>query len=462
MSALRSALAFLVALPLAGCAVTSSARPSVAASQAKDEAHAMTAREAAENAEAVDAVSATGLGEVTQASAELEAIEAAASANGAVPAAREGARPARAEQASVTAEIDSDAPDDEASAEEEEDEDGVASADEGEASEPSAASAVNDGSTFPRYTADLSDETIAQLFKNDLKALGSVSVGFVEAGRVINAVPFPRDPDWIVVSPNTAWATQETIDYAVAAIRTVKAQYPEAHPLRVNNLSTSEGGWLRPHKSHQNGRDVDFAFYYPTVDPIREREREKYIDVEKNWALVKALVTQTDVQLILVDKRVQKVIYDHALAAGEDKAWLDSLFGPTAIIRHAKRHRDHFHVRFYNGRAQELGRRIAPLLAQRPDQNSTTHRVRSGDNLGKIARKYGTTVSAIQKANRMRTTFLRVGTVLRIPLRGPCTRCPVPPEVIVPPRKLPPAPVPVASNDAHDDEGSPSSVTGQR
>jgi hypothetical protein len=43
----------------------------------------------------------------------------------------------------------------------------------------------------------------------------------------------------------------------------------------------------------------------------------------------------------------------------------------------------------------------------------------------------------IMKANRMRKTFLHLGQQLRIPLRGPCTKCPLPPAVVVPPRRLP-------------------------
>lgn len=456
MSALRLALASLVALPLlAGCALTSSARPSATAAVAGALSGALAAEAAAEGPAQTggDDAMETGL---MLAGATGAALSTATDASGPVDVEERQVTRAHAARAPLAAADDAELADLGEDGDDAEEGDDAEDADEGEASEQAAAdlAALTAESTFPRYTRDLSDEEIAQLFKSDLRALGSISVGFVEAGRVINAVPFPRDPDWIVVSPQNAYGTQETIDYATAAIRAVKAQYPDAHPLRVNNLSTIEGGWLRPHKSHQNGRDVDFAFYYPTVEPIRVRDRENYIDVEKNWALVKALVTLTDVQMILVDRRVQKVLYDHALAAGEDKAWLDSIFKQTSIIRHAKRHRDHFHVRFYNARAQELGRRIAPLLAQRPDQNVTTHRVRSGDNLGKIARRYGTTVASIKSANRMRSDFLRVGVVLRIPLRGPCNRCPVTPEVIVPPRVLPPEPVPVASAEPSHSAGA--------
>jgi LysM repeat protein/murein endopeptidase len=309
--------------------------------------------------------------------------------------------------------------------------------DSGESTEGLATGVVPEG---PLYTAEISDEDLAKKWKDEIASLGSMAVGFVHSGRLVNAKRFPTGPDWIVVSPEVAWATEETVNYLTEAIRDVRARFPDAPPLRVNGISNKDGGYLRPHKSHQNGRDVDVGFYYPTVDPIREREREKYINVPLNWAFIRALVTKTDVQMVLVDRRVRQVIYNYALSIGEDKAWLDSMFndGPTGIVRHARRHRDHFHIRFHNPRAQELGRRVQPLLALQPEHNVTTHRIRNGDTLGGIALRYGSTVAMIKKANRMRSNFLRAGQRLAVPLRGPCTHCPVPPPFLLPPRRLPP------------------------
>jgi LysM repeat protein len=164
------------------------------------------------------------------------------------------------------------------------------------------------------------------------------------------------------------------------------------------------------------------------------------MDVALNWALVRALVTTGDVQVILIDKRIQAALYEHALSIGEDKAWLDSLFhaGPGSLLQHARRHRDHFHVRYYAARSQELGRRVHPLLASRPENNVMPYRIKNGDSLGRIAAKFGVTVSALKKHNGMKNTFLRAGRTITIPLRGPCTSCPVPPVVVVPPRRLPP------------------------
>lgn len=290
------------------------------------------------------------------------------------------------------------------------------------------------------YTRELTDEALADAWKKSPEALGSISMGFVEEGRLINGVPFPQGEAWTVVSPDATYGTQETVDFVSAAIRQVKSWYPDAPPLRVNQISAREGGYLRPHKTHQNGRDVDLGFYYPGGQTVRVREREKVMDVALNWALVKALVMTGDVQFILVDQRIQKVLFEHAKKAGEDPAWLESLFhsGRDSILQHARRHRDHFHVRYFNARAQELGRRVAPLLAERPEENIAMHRVRSGDTLGGIASRYGSSVSAIRKASGLTNNLLRIGRVLKVPLRKPCTTCPVPPPTIVPPRRLPP------------------------
>ncbi len=293
------------------------------------------------------------------------------------------------------------------------------------------------------YSADVSDEVLLENWVNDVPALGSISVGVTEAGRLINGVQVPAGEAWVVVAPDRAYGTQETIDFVTAAADAVRAQFADAPPLRINHIGLKNGGYLRPHQSHQAGRDVDLGFYYPPgVEPSRlPRHRFDVMDLPTNWALVKALLVTGDVQFILVDQRVQKKLYDYALREEkEDKAWLDRVFhaGVASLVRHARGHRDHFHVRYFAGRSQELGRRIAPLLAKQPEQNLVIHRVKSGDTLGALALRYNSGVKLIQKANGMSNTMLRVGRTLQIPLRGPCTKCPVPPQQVVPPRCLPP------------------------
>jgi len=66
--------------------------------------------------------------------------------------------------------------------------------------------------------------------------------------------------------------------------------------------------------------------------------------------------------------------------------------------------------------------------------------VKSGDNLTRIARRFGTTVQALREANQLRTDRIRVGDKLKIPAGAPRAEAParVEPPPFVPPN-LPPA-----------------------
>ncbi|MDP3504378.1 MAG: penicillin-insensitive murein endopeptidase [Myxococcales bacterium] len=293
-----------------------------------------------------------------------------------------------------------------------------------------------------RFTLDLSDDELARRWQEDPASLGSIAVGRPDEGRLINAMPFPDPGDgggWTVIVPDSCWTTQETADAIIGAANQLRAWFPDGAPVRVGQVSGPEGGFLPPHVTHQTGRDVDIGLFYPGPEPYRVKEREKVMDVAMNWAFVKAVVMHGDVQGILLDWRVQNVLYAYALKQGEDRDWLDSLFkAPRALFHHARRHRDHFHIRYLNPRAQELAFRLAPLMPQRPEENIALHRVVRGDTLSDIAVRYGSSVSRLKAANHLSNHLLRVRQVLRVPLRGPCTTCPVAPIPTVPPRRLPP------------------------
>jgi murein endopeptidase len=322
------------------------------------------------------------------------------------------------------------------------DKDDVAEASESVELEAASTGLPSDGSLL--YSTDLSDDELTQRFREAPSSLGTISMGLAEAGRVINSAQLPAGEAWLLVDPSKAFGTQETLDSLMRVARDVQSSYPAAK-LRINHLGKEGGGWLRPHQSHQSGRDADLGFYYREgVSPgAPTQTREKSIDLAMNWALVRSLIINADVQFILVDRRIQKVLYDYALAVGEKKVWLDKVFlGKDTLVKHCRGHRDHFHVRFFAPRSQELGRRLQPLLAAHTDENVVIHRVVKGDSLGKLAATFSSTVKLIQGANGLKSSALSVGRTLNIPVRGPCTKCPLPAPLVVPPRLLPPEPDP--------------------
>ena len=284
-------------------------------------------------------------------------------------------------------------------------------------------------------------EALLVAAQTDPAALGPLSIGTPDAGLLVNPLVFPEGPLWTVRDPSEAFATEETITFIKTAIEAVEARHPGSPRLVIGDLSNPSGGRLNRHKSHQAGRDVDIGFYYrrgETGSFLAARQRD--LDLPRTWALVRAFVTETDVDRIFVDRSLISVLYAHAVAEGEDRGWLDDVFGrggEKGILQHERRHKDHFHVRFFNPRAQERGRIVYPVLVEAgvAPPPMVKHRVKRGETLGSLARRYGTSASAIRAANGLRSSFLRAGRTYTIPIRKvPVDTGPV----VVPPRRLPP------------------------
>jgi penicillin-insensitive murein endopeptidase len=81
------------------------------------------------------------------------------------------------------------------------------------------------------------------------------------------------------------------------------------------------------------------------------------------------------------------------------------------------------------------------LVAQRKlpaPRQYIKHKVRKGQLLGSLAKRYGTTVQAIQRANGLRNTHIRAGKTYLIPKKGKA-QVSAPARVAIPARRLPPA-----------------------
>jgi penicillin-insensitive murein endopeptidase len=289
-------------------------------------------------------------------------------------------------------------------------------------------------------------ETLRLMIAADLGTLGSLSIGTPDAGALLGGQQMPEGPLWHIRNPAETWGTEETLAFLEGAIETVAARYPGSPRLLIGDISAPDGGRLNRHRSHQAGRDVDVGWYFldGEADTLRDG-RTTALDLDRSWALIRALVTQTDVERIFMDRSIQRRLYRHALASGEDPDWLAEIFQCVRgrnrpIVQHERRHRTHFHVRFYNRRAQEWGRAAYRPLAEAGlvPPPVIMHRARSGETLSGLAHRYGTRVSAIRRANGLRSTLIRAGRRYRIPVRLAAGA--VQPPVVVPPRCLPPAP----------------------
>jgi hypothetical protein len=117
--------------------------------------------------------------------------------------------------------------------------------------------------------AEPSDEELEKIARmprsispSDLEPNPSVSVGYPNRGLLRFGMRINDDRDLRVKvgSLDSRHGTGELVRLIESAAHEVAFRYPRAQ-LTVGDLSRPGGGRIRPHVSHQSGRDVDLGFY---------------------------------------------------------------------------------------------------------------------------------------------------------------------------------------------------------
>lgn len=291
--------------------------------------------------------------------------------------------------------------------------------------------------------ANLPAAELATVLKEHPEKLGSISVGKPSRGALINGVTPHECPALRLVAKDAAFGTDETVESLERVAARMQELFPGSSPLVIGHISDKDGGRLRPHLSHQSGRDVDLGFYYLDKPTWYRRANAKNLDLERTWALLRTLVTETDVEMIFLDQGLQGLLLDFAKKKETDHEWLELLFRGRGLelptIRHARGHATHLHVRFYSPRAQRLGHDLYPLLVEQslvpPIDTFQTYTAKKGDSLEKLSRLFGVSVKQLKLANGMKGNTLIAKQSYRIPLGKGVAPAPAPVEV--PPRRLP-------------------------
>jgi penicillin-insensitive murein endopeptidase len=194
------------------------------------------------------------------------------------------------------------------------------------------------------------------------------SVGVPHHGVLTVATELPTEGDGFVryrkLGPNH-WGNPRlvrAIEHAALAVETVR---PGGAPLIVGDLSAQTGGRIPRHQSHRTGRDVDLPWFMMTPEgipirnpgfipvgpdglaPIEDTGAFLRIDIPREWQLVKALITSTDVdvQWMFCSKDVEALLIDYARSRGEPPGLV--FRAETVLIEPSDSlpHDDHIHLR---------------------------------------------------------------------------------------------------------------------
>ena len=178
------------------------------------------------------------------------------------------------------------------------------------------------------------------------------------SGRRYKLVELEPGDGFVLANPKRNWGTRLAV-YQLSRIMAMYHQrYPDAMPVIIRDMSKKGGGILSGHNSHIDGRDVDIPLILNKVASVTDIDSDtvRTVDAEKTWFLLKALVNTCDTEFIFVDRKIQKLLLDHASLSGFPRRMLDLIFqGPSkklkGMVLHWPKHIDHFHVRFRQEKA---------------------------------------------------------------------------------------------------------------
>ncbi len=238
----------------------------------------------------------------------------------------------------------------------------------------------------------------------------SASIGKPHLGWLVNASRLEGN-DRIKVRDYSNYATEEAIEAIQTAVDAVHGAHPNTQQLFVGDLSRKGGGRLKRHLSHQSGRDADISYFFKGTQPgVFKKATPRSIDLARTWTFIESLVADDKVEILFVDYRLQQVLYKYAREEAKvPEAELARVFQypnglghRDCVMRHLRGHADHMHVRFRAPRAllaatEYIKKHGTAALRPLPRY----YKIRRGDSLWKVARKFRITVAKLTKWNKM-------------------------------------------------------------
>ena len=192
------------------------------------------------------------------------------------------------------------------------------------------------------------------------------SIGVPHEGMITDAVLLPRRGEGYGLLRNNArnWGNPRLVTAIERAARQVARARPGGARLMIGDLSARWGGEASGHRSHRTGRDADLLIYvltpegksiespgFPRFGPDGlarvDKGRFVRIDLEREWLLVKALVTmpEANVQWLFFARWLEALVIEYARARGEDEelVW----YAESVLLQpgDSEAHDDHLHLR---------------------------------------------------------------------------------------------------------------------
>lgn len=184
-----------------------------------------------------------------------------------------------------------------------------------------------------------------------------ISVGSPNRGRLLHGIQMPENEAlYTVLRPENCYGSSHTISTLQLAAARWRRVYDYSGALVISAISRPGGGRFRPHRSHQNGRDVDIRLPVRADVSGTSASSTGEVDWDATWAFVAELLATDQVVYIFLERSRQRYLYKAAQRAGVSEEDLRKFIqyprqsGTNyGIVRHSRGHTAHMHVRFKCG-----------------------------------------------------------------------------------------------------------------
>jgi murein endopeptidase len=198
----------------------------------------------------------------------------------------------------------------------------------------------------------------------------SESKGRPNKGSLVGGVNLDGDGDNMGIGFALAkrrvatWGTPELIKLLRQCGRVYRGYFSigKGPSIPIGDLSLRHGGPLRPHVSHQSGRDVDIGF-------IRKRSikaghftntKAKQMDMYKQWVLLKCFLDSPKTQKVFMERSLVKAM----------KAYITKLYNPKGRKRRKRVKKLRKYLAFFSGKKKRV---IRPDNAHRSHMHVRIH-----------------------------------------------------------------------------------------
>lgn len=259
-----------------------------------------------------------------------------------------------------------------------------------------------------------------------------LSIGQANKGRLLFGYKMRTAFGLWVMEPEDSYTSYEVALTLYALNALVRRAHPEGADLMVLDISQESGGRFEPHRTHQNGADVDLRYYLKPVPPNDHEKRFVHaskLDLKRMWTFLRLVKYYDLAELIFMDYRLQQALYDYGLSTLKmDKRELSKYLSfpskgkrGNALAQHIKNHYHHLHIRLRQDSSVEwrdLSLDEVDELHLAYLRNRTgffEYVVQPGETLGTIAAFNRVRLRDLLKWNEMNDkSIIRPGQILKV------------------------------------------------